>query len=135
KRIYPHRLGNVLELGLTEIAYGQIKPGLYLAIGVFGETDSAGLGDSLQSRGDIDAVAHQVAIALFDHIAQMNANAKFDAALGRHASITFKHAALNLDCTAYGVDHAAELDECSVAGAFDHAPMMHRDGRIDQIAA
>ena len=65
----------------------------------------------------------------------MNTNTKFDAALGRQAGITLKHAALNLDCAADGVDYAAEFDERSVAGAFDHTPMMHRDGRIDQIAA
>jgi hypothetical protein len=65
----------------------------------------------------------------------MNADAKFDAARRRQASITLKHAVLNLDCTAYGLDNAAELNEGSVAGPFDHAPMMHRDGRIDQIAA
>ena len=88
-----------------------------------------------QSRGDIDAVAHQVAVALLDDIAQMNADAELDAALGRQAGVALDHAVLHLDGAAHGVDHAAELDEDAVAGALDHAPVMHGDGRIDQIAA
>ena len=34
-----------------------------------------------------------------------------------------------------GIDHAAELNETSVAGALDEASVMHSDGGIDQIAA
>src|SRR6476659_3216156 len=63
----------------------------------------------------------------------MDADPKFDTALGRQPGITLNHAALNLDGAAHGIDHATKLDERSVAGAFDYPPMMHRDGRIDQI--
>jgi UTP-glucose-1-phosphate uridylyltransferase len=44
-------------------------------ISVFRQTNGAGLGDTLQSRRDIDAGAHQVAVALLDDIAEMDANA------------------------------------------------------------
>ena len=40
-----------------------------------------------QSRGDIHAVAHKIAVALLDDVAQMNADPELDAALGRHASV------------------------------------------------
>ena len=56
----------------AEIADGKIEPRLHLAIGVFGKTDGARLGDPFQSCGDIDAVAHQVAVALLDHIAALS---------------------------------------------------------------
>ena len=135
QRIDPHRLGDVLELGLAEIADRQIEPRLHLSIGVLRKTDCAGLGDAFQSRGDIDAVAHQIAVALLDHVAEMDADAEFDAPLGRHAGIALDHAVLHLDGAAHGVDHAAELDEGSVAGALDYAPVVHGDGRVDQIAA
>ena len=118
----------------AEIADREIEPRLDLPIGVLGKTDRAGLGDAFQSRGDVDAVAHQVAVALLDHIAQMDADAELDAALGRKASIALDHAVLHLDGAAHGVDDAAELDEDAVAGALDHAAVMHGDGRIDQIA-
>ena len=40
---------------------------------------------AFEPRRDIDAVAHQVAIALLDYVAQMDTDAELDAALGRQA--------------------------------------------------
>jgi hypothetical protein len=82
----------------------------------------------------IDAVAHQIAVGLFDHVAQMNADAVFDASLGRQAGVALDHAVLHFDRATHGVDHAAELDETAVAGALDGAPAMRGDGGVDQIA-
>ena len=135
KRIDPHRFGNVLELGLAEIADRKIEPRSHLPVGVLGQADRAGRGDPFQSSGDIDAVAHQIAVGLLDHVAEMDADPKLDAAVGRHARIALDHRVLNFDRAAHGVHHAAELDQRTVAGAFDDAPIVDRDGRIDQIAA
>ena len=120
---------------MAEIADFEIEPCAHLPVGVLGKTDRARLGDPLQSRGDIDAVAHEVAVALLDDVAQMNADAKFDAAIGRHARIALDHRVLHFDGATHRVDHAAELDERAVAGALDDATVVHRDRRIDQIAA
>ena len=106
----------------------------HLAVGVLGKTDAARISDAFKARGDIDAVAHQVAVALLDHIAQMDADAELDAALGRKPSVALDHAVLHLDGAAHGIDHAAELDEAAVAGALHYAPVMRGDGGIDQIA-
>ena len=65
----------------------------------------------------------------------MDADAEFDATLGRQAGVAFDHAVLHFDGAAHGIDDAAKLDEDAVAGALDHAAMMHGDGRIDQVAA
>ena len=65
----------------------------------------------------------------------MNADAKFDAALGRQTGVALDHAALHFDRAAHGVDDAAKLDDGSIAGALDDAPVMHGDGGIDQVAA
>jgi hypothetical protein len=81
-----------------------------------------------------DAVAHEIAVGLLDNIAQMNADAEFDASFGRKAFVALSQAILHLECTAHCVDYAAEFDQDSVAGALDHAPVMHGDGRIDKIA-
>jgi hypothetical protein len=35
ERIDPDRLGDVLELGCAQIAYGEIEPRLHLPIGIF----------------------------------------------------------------------------------------------------
>ena len=134
KRIDPDRFGDVLELRRAEIGDREIEPPLDLTIGVLGQADRAGLANALQSRGDIDAVAHQIAVALLDHVAQMNADAELDAALGRQARIALDQAVLHFDRKAHRVDHAAELDEAAVAGALDDPPMMGGDGGVDQVA-
>ena len=53
----------------------------------------------------------------------------------RSSGIAFDHGVLNLDRAAHRVDDAAELDDAAVARALDDAPMVDRDGRIDQVAA
>ena len=111
KRIDPDRLGDVLELGRAEIADREIEPPLDLPIGVLGEADRAGLGDAFEARGDVDAVAHQIAVGLLDDVAEMNADAELDAALGRQAGVALDHAVLHFDRAAHRVDHAAKLDE------------------------
>ena len=128
-------LGDVLERHCAEIADLEIEPLLDMAIGVFRQTDRAGLRDAFEPRRDIDAVAHQVAVALLDHVADMNADAENDAPVLRHAGVALDHAVLHLDRAAYGVDHAAEFDDAAVAGALDDPAVMHGDGRVDQIAA
>src|SRR5271165_561692 len=83
KRINLDRSFDVLELGRAEVGDRHVEPAAHLTIGVLGEANPARLANAFQPRGDIDAVAHQVAVGLLDHVAQMNANAKLDAALGR----------------------------------------------------
>jgi hypothetical protein len=61
-------------------------------MGVLRKADGARLRNALKPRGDVDAVAHKVAVALLDDVAQMDANAKLDTALGRHAGIALDHA-------------------------------------------
>jgi hypothetical protein len=102
---------------------------------VLGKTDASRFSDTLNACGDVDAVAHQVAIALLDHVAQVNADTELNAALCRKASVALDHAVLHFDGAADGIDHAAKLNDASVASALDDATVMHGDGRIDQIAA
>ena len=119
----------------SEIDGLQIEPPFDLAIGVLGEADPARLANALQPRGDIDAVAHEIAVALFDHVADMNADAELDPPVRRHASVAFDEPALHLDRAAHRVDRTAELDDPAVAGALDGPTVMRSDGRIDQVAA
>ena len=135
KRINPDRLGDVLELGLAEIGDREIEPALHLSIGVLGKADLARLANALQPRGDVDAVAHQIAVALLDDVAQMNADAKFDALVERDPRVALDHRVLHFERAAHRVDDAAELDDAAVAGALDDAAMVHGDCGIDQIAA
>ena len=94
-----------------------------------------GAANPLQSRGDIDAVAHQVAVAFLDDVADVNADAEFDSPVLRHAGVALDEAVLDFDRAADRVHDAAKLDDTAVAGAFDDAAMMSGDGWIDEIAA
>ena len=129
ERIDPDRLGDVLELGLAEVADREIEPPLHLPIGLLGETNRARLGGAFQTRGDVDALAHEVAVGLLDDVAEMDADAELDAAIVRHADVALDHAGLKLDRAAHRVDHAAKFGEKPVAGALDDAPAVAGDRR------
>jgi hypothetical protein len=135
KRIDPHRVDDVLELFLAKIADQKIEPGAHLPIGVLGEANRAGLGDSLEPRRNVDAVAHEIPVALLDDVAHVDADPEFNAAVFRHAGVALDHRALDFDGAADGVHHGAEFDQRAVARALDHATLVDRDGRIDEIAA
>jgi hypothetical protein len=105
-----------------------------LPIGVLRQTNGTGLGHTFQSRGDVDTVAHQIAVALLDHIAQMDTDAKLDAPLGRKASVAFDHAVLHFDGAADCVNDASKFNDAAVASALHHTATMDSNGRCDQIA-
>jgi hypothetical protein len=135
QRIDPQRVGDVLEVRRPEIADPQIEPRLHLTVGVLRKADRAGRGEAFQSDGDIYAVAHQVAVALFDDVAEVNADAKLDPALRRHAGVALDHSVLHLDRAAHRVHDAAEFDEQPIACALDDATVVHRDRGIDEVAS
>ena len=113
----------------------EIEPSLDLPEGLVGKANRPGLSNAFQPGGDVDAVAHQVAVCLLDHIAQVDTDTELDTTLGRQSGIALDEAILNLNGAAYGVDHAAKLDKITVSGAFDNAAMMHGDCGVDQITA
>ena len=122
-------------MGRAEIGDREIEPPLDLPIGVLGQTDRARLGDALQPRGDIDAVAHQIAVAFLDHVAEMDADPKFDALVRRDPSVALDHRPLDFNGAVHCVDDTPELDNCAIAGALDDPAVVHGDGRIDQVAS
>ena len=134
-RIDPDRLGDVLEFGRTEIRRRQVEPPFHLPVGLLRKTNRAGLRHAFNSGGDVDRIAHQVAIVLLDDVADMHADAKLDAPVLRHAGVALDKALLHFDGAAHGVDHAAKLDDRAVAGALDDPAAMGGDGRVDQVAA
>ena len=122
-------------MGRAEVSDLHLEPAAHLPIGVLRKTNCARLRNALKPRGDIVAVAHQVAVALLNDVADVNPDAEFDSPVLRHARVALEEAVLDLDRAANRVDHAAKLDEASVASALDDAPMMRVDGGVDEIAA
>ena len=106
-----------------------------MPVGVLGQADRARLRDAFKTGGDVDALAHEIAVVLLNDIAQMHADAELDAPVLRNARIALDHCVLDFDRAAHRVHHAAELDDSPVAGALDHASIMDGDRRINEIAA
>ncbi len=118
-----------------EVGHLKLEPRLDLPVGVFGQTNPARLANPFQPGRDVHAVAHEVAVRFLDDVPKMNADAKLDTTFGRKASVALDHASLHLERAAHGVDHAAELDDDPIAGAFDDAAVMGGDGGVDEVAA
>src|ERR1700722_15792792 len=130
----PDRLDDILEFSLAEVADHEIETAFDLSVSVLRQADRSGLRDSLETRGNIDAITHQVSIALFDHVSEMNADPELNAALRRQAGVALQESMLQPDRAAYCVDHAAKFDDEAVARALDHTSAMDGDRRLDQVA-
>src|SRR5208337_4792157 len=95
----------------------------------------AGLANAFEAGGDVNAVAHEIAVALLDHVAEVNAHSNLDTRLRGEASVALGEAALHFHRRSHGFDHAAELDHRPVAGALDEPPVVDGDRRVDEVAA
>ena len=65
----------------------------------------------------------------------MDSDAKLDPPVRRDAGVALDHRVLHLDGATDGVDDAAKFDERAVTGSLHHSPVVHGDGRIDEVAA
>jgi hypothetical protein len=93
--------------------------------GVFGDANPSGLGDASQARGDIDAVAHEVAVAFLDQVAEVDAaGTQFGAPFARRCRTV-----LHFDGAAHRVDHADQ----AIIDVLDDAAVVCGDGGIDQV--
>ena len=131
----PDRPGDVLQRLLAAIDKRPLHPVAHLPPSVLRDINPARLGDALDPRRDVDAVAHQIAVGLLDDVSEMNADAVLDALVRRDAGIALNHTVLNLDRAAQRIDHAAELDDQPIAGALDHPAVVGGDRRVGEVAA
>src|SRR4030095_4677783 len=95
-------------------------------MGSAGDQDTTRLGDGFEPRGDIDAVAVEIA-ALDHHIAEIDADAKHEMTVLRLAAIGGGHAMLQIDRALHGVDGARDLHQPSVAGDLENAAVVLSD--------
>src|SRR6202007_3125695 len=92
------------------------------------------LSQRFEPGGNVDAIAEDVAI-LDDDVTDIDAHAKFDAALCRCRGVAGEHLPLHLDRTAHRVDDAGELDKQAVARRLDDATAMLGDLGGRELAA
>jgi hypothetical protein len=125
----PDRPGNVFDLLLAQILEGKGQPIAHVVVDRIGDEHPAGIGQGFDPCGDVDAVAIEI-VALDDHIAEIDADAKLDAPIGGNLGIALGHRALHLDRAAHRVDDAGKLDQHAVAGGLDDAAVMRGNFRI-----
>ena len=135
KCVNAHRFGDVFQHRWPEIGDREIEPPSHLPKGILGQADRAGLGDSFQPRRDIDAVAHQIAVALLDDVAEMDADPKHNPLIFGGPDIPFGHRVLQRNRAAHRFDDASEFDQRPVAGALKNPSVLARDDGIDQVGA
>jgi hypothetical protein len=99
-----------------------------------GDADPTGLGERLQPRGDVDAVAVDVT-AFGDHIAEIDTDPEDDPLLLGDVGIAVEHRPLHLDSAADSIDNAGKFDEHSVAGSLYDPAVVLFDLWIDELAA
>ena len=95
------------------------------------DADAARRRQPLQPHRDVHAVALDIA-AIGDHVAEIDPDAKSQAALLGEIQIAVGHRALNLAGAAHRIDYAGEFRQHAVAGGLDDPAMMLADLRIDQ---
>ena len=130
----PHRPGDVLDLLLAKILKDKGQAVADMVMNGIGDEDAAGIGQGFDPGGDVDAVAIEV-VALDDHVAEIDADAQFDAVVRRDARVALGHRLLHRDGTAHRIDDAGKLHQQAVAGGLDDAALVLGDLRIDELAA
>src|SRR4029077_4552004 len=76
----PNRPGDVLDLLLAQILEDKGQPVAHVIMDRIGDEHPAGIGQSLDPRSNVDAIAIEV-VALDDDVTEIDADAQFDAAL------------------------------------------------------
>jgi hypothetical protein len=128
-----HRLGDVLEILPAEFAIGHIKLALDLIEHLARNADAAAISKAFEPSCDIDSVAEDVG-ALRDDVAEIYADAEFNALVRRYLRIAFEHATLNLDGTRDGVHDAAKFSEDTVPSRVGDVAAMDLDRRVPELA-
>ena len=129
----PDRPLDVLDADVAGVAKRGVDPVADAFIDDGGDADAARLGERLEARGDVDAVAIDV-VAFDDHVAQIDADAQNDPRLVRVLRLLIwcrAARALHHERAVHGIDHAAELRDGAVADQLDDAAVMGGDGGIE----
>jgi hypothetical protein len=125
----PHRPSDVFDLLLAQIVEGKGQPIADVIVDRIGDKHPAGVGQGFDPRRDIDAVA------LDDHVAEIDADAQLDTIVRRDACVALGHRLLHRDRAADRIDDAGEPHQQAVAGGLDDAAMVLGDLRIEELAA
>ncbi len=131
---HPHREADILQFLLASVLVGKVELVADILAHRARHRHPTRLGDAFDPRRDIDPVAENV-VALDDHIAEVDTDAKLDPPLLGDRRIAAAHFTLDVDRAIDRADHAGEFDQHAVAGQFDDPPLVPGDARVDQFGA
>jgi hypothetical protein len=123
---------DVLELLLADILKSQVEPIADIVADRLRDGYPSGFGDTFEPGRDIDAVAKNI-IVIDDYVAKVDADAEFDTAVFGNPGIADRHIPLNFGGAFDRVYDAGEFDQHSVAGQLDDAPLMLRNGGVNEL--
>ena len=128
------RPGDVLDAVLAQVDEADRKLLADMLAHGRADADLAGLGERLEPRRDVDAVAKDV-LVLDDHVADIDADAKADVLAFIDVGIAVFHALLHHDGAAHRINDRGELDENAVTRGLDDTALVLGDQRIDELPA
>ena len=102
-----------------------------MVVGGAGDHDPAGLGQLLEPGGDVDPVAVEVAVALADHVAEVDADPEADALGLGDLGLALGHALLDRHRAATASTTEANSTERAVAHQLDDAALVLGEQRVD----
>jgi hypothetical protein len=132
--VHPHRPRDVFDLLLAQILEDKGQPVADVIVDCVGDEHPAGIGERFDPCGDVDAVAIEV-VALDDHVAEIDADAQFDAVVRPDTRVPLGHRQLHFDRAAHRVDDAGKFHQQAVAGGLYDAAVVFGDLQIKEIAA
>jgi hypothetical protein len=131
QRIDANRPRDVLDALLPHVLEGVREPVADMVADGARDADAARRRQPFQPHRDVDALAVDV-VAVGDHVAEIDPDAKPQAALLGEIQIAVGHRALNFGRTAHRIDHARKFRQHAVAGGLDDPAVMLADLRIEQ---
>ena len=125
--------GHVLHVLCAKVVVAEIELALDLIVDRARDRHAAGLGDLFEPRGDVHAVPEYVAIG-GDHVAQIYADTKRHAALGRQCRVALGKLGLDLGAAAHRLDGAGKLGQYRIPGRADDAAASIDDTGVHGLA-
>ena len=129
-----YRLIDILQGLRADVLEGEVGLVAHLLEDGAGDADAAGLGQGLEARRDVHAVAVDV-LVFDDHVAEVDADAKAEPSILGSLGFVGGHAVLPGGSAGDGIHHAGELDQQAVSHQLDDAAAMPGDERLQNLSA
>ena len=125
-----HAARDVLELAPAHVleTVGQVP--VYMLVDCLRDADAAGVGDALQARGHIHAIAEHV-VVVGDDVREVDADAEAHPLVFRCRGVARLAFRLHVDGEGHGIHNTRKLGQEAIAQGLDHPAAMTQQQRID----